>query len=155
MLVSFLLAYLPASLMLIGGIIAAAGGLHIAVSVPGTRAPSDKGGVAVALGLALVLVMAGWNTVLNSGFKALGIDPETATTVQESGDVFGDIAIAGQIAMITLGAVAALTLIFAIIIGVAQRAIVAGAAPAALASVQAMHTRPGYGTHDVSEPPAR
>lgn len=153
MLISFLLTTLPAGLMIVGGIVASIGALHIAVSVPGTKRPSDKGGVAVALGLALVLVMAAWNAVLDAGFKLLGIDPETAITVQEKGDVFGELALAGQIVMITVGAVAIATLVLAATVGAVQRATLARATVQAPIEASPMPRRPAAAADQGHEPP--
>lgn len=139
MLISFLLTNLPPVLLIVGGIIASLGALHIAVSVPGTRRPSDKGGVAVALGLAIVLVMIAWNSFLDIGFRFLGVAPDAAITAQERGDSLGELGVAGQIVMITAGAVAVLTLVLALIIGAIQRSVLARPSAAAPAGPSGYH----------------
>lgn len=125
MLVSFLFASLPAFLMLSGGILAAGGALHIAVSVPATKRPSHKGGASVALGLAMVIVTLVWNEVLGSGFALLRIDPEAPLLAQENGTFGDDLAISAQVLMITLAGVALATVLLAMGIETLQRAVLA------------------------------
>ncbi|MBN9214795.1 MAG: hypothetical protein J0J04_08265 [Microbacterium sp.] len=151
MLISLLLSGLPVSLITIGGIIAAVSGLHLVVAVSGTKRPHDKAGTGLALGLAMMVVMWLWNDILATGFRTLSIDEDAALVVQESGNLLDDLLLSGQVAIITIVAVAIVTAVLAAVIGMIQRVTVSRPAPQP-APVDARPPAPERGAPDPQLP---
>lgn len=123
MIVSFLLSAVPPTALTVGGIVAAVALLLLVVKLSAQR-PHRRELVGLALGLAMVAVMFGWNEVLAGGLAFLRIEEDLLLTASEGGDFLTDLRAAGLVVMITFVAVAIVTGLLAVVgsllVGVAK-----------------------------------